>query len=172
MEDFSWPLGILEAASCCILGPVFSGCSDAPGREGAAVPGREGVAVPGREGATVPGREGAAPGREGATPDPEREGCTIGPGRGGTGAVEAPGRVGRCCCKLPVGVLVILAFMVGAGAWLCQAGPAALSLHSGVSLAPGNQQRAPTAAGRLSRARTQLSLPEDKPGPLATLVTT
>lgn len=51
-------------------------------------------------------------------------GCTDGPEReGASGAAAAPGRAERgCCCKLPAGVLVVLACMVGSGAWLCQVG--------------------------------------------------
>lgn len=63
-------------------------------------------------------------------------------------------------------------FMVDPRAWWCLTGPSALSLHGGGRLSPGNQRRAPTAAGRLSLARTQLWLPADKPSPSAALVAT
>lgn len=187
-------VGVLEVAPCGALGATFLGCAEGPEREGvpgaAAAPGRAGAeregvpgaaVAPGRAGAkredvpgTVedPGREGppgaaAAPGRAGA----EREGGT--PGRAGAERTGVPGAAAAdperaergCCCKLPAGVLVVLASMVGSGAWLCQVGCAAAG-----RLAPGNQGRAPTAAGRLSLARTQLSLPADEPGPPATLV--
>lgn len=52
--------------------------------------------------------------------------------------------------------------------WLCVPDPARRRWPA----LPGHQRRAPTAAGCLFLARTQLSLPEDKPSPLATLVAT